>query len=160
MCGGRKNGPRRREAIPPSRPREGRQSIIAHPGAYGRIWTGVGTERSVTGDNADMYPTDEYLERIERWDVIDGDPWKLVAFVSSLWRNAGWGWRQEERGGQLVLDISTGGWSGNEGLIVAMQRNYIFWSCSWLSSRAGGHYHLVVQRRTSEGGILHASDRV
>lgn len=120
--------------------------------------TEVNVDRLADMTVGGLYPSDEYLERIEKWDVIDGDPWRLVAFVSSLWRNAGWGWRQEERGGQIVLDISTGGWSGNEGLIVAMQRNYIFWSSAWINSRAGGHYRLIVQRRTSKGGIQDASE--
>ena len=41
---------------------------------------------------------------------------------------------------QATLYISTGGWSGNEDLIGAMQNNAMLWIMTWVSSRRGGHY--------------------
>lgn len=40
-------------------------------------------------------------------------------------------------------EISTGGWSGNEDIIEAMQDNQVFWSLHWLESRRGGHYKFL-----------------
>ena len=36
--------------------------------------------------------------------------------------------------------LSTGGWSGSEDVICAMEENYMFWMCCWISSLRGGHY--------------------
>jgi hypothetical protein len=60
----------------------------------------------------------------------------LIAYVRTLW----WGppnyWEQDGR----ALSISTAGWSGNESIIGALQRNTMFWLMCWQSSRRGGHY--------------------
>jgi hypothetical protein len=38
------------------------------------------------------------------------------------------------------FDISTAGWSGNESLIRAMEKNSFMWATTWVQSRRGGHY--------------------
>ena len=91
--------------------------------------------------NGDQYPTDEELRTIIDWDWQRG--WKpLLAYVRTLWWLPDWGWT--EKGNRYWL--STGGWSGNESIIDAMKRNYMFWSLCWQSSRRGGHYRFVVPR--------------
>ena len=88
------------------------------------------------------YPTEEQLEAVASWDstLIN---W--YDFIHGIWWAPEWGWRQE-RGTDELTDapltryrISTGGWSGNEDLIEAMQKN-LGWFFTWVQSRRGGHY--------------------
>ena len=63
--------------------------------------------------DADGYPTEDELKRIEEWDWRD--PIGLMEYVYSLWKYADWGWKREGN----CYDISTGGWSGNDTRIGA-----------------------------------------
>src|SRR5947209_2848293 len=81
--------------------------------------------------NADGYPTDEELQCIKDWPFVDVD--NVFAFVKSLWH---WGVPPEwERDG--VLYLATGGWSGNEDIIDAMNENIAIRS-RWICSMRGG----------------------
>ena len=51
-----------------------------------------------------------------------------------------------------VLHLSTGGWSGNEDIIRAMQGNKVFWAICWISSRRGGWYEFDLSRVTRVEG--------
>jgi hypothetical protein len=88
------------------------------------------------------YPTNEELERIKNWaftgDAIQRRKYliEFMEFVKELWHFGDWGWKQKRR----IYYISTGGWSGNESIITAMQQNWIFWVLCWVQSRRGGHY--------------------
>ena len=92
------------------------------------------------------YPTEELLEFISSWpyqkgfkDLMDivydywsyDYPYKFVDFTKD--------------GGYWVYEMSTGGWSGNEALIEALQGNHMFWLINWYSSRRGGHYVFKVR---------------
>jgi hypothetical protein len=82
------------------------------------------------------YPTDATLETISTWPFpFDG----LMAYVRTAWQYANAGYWQQD-GPRYRL--STGGWSGNESLITALQANGAFWLLSWQDSRRGGHYTL------------------
>jgi len=87
------------------------------------------------------YPTEEELEKIRTWPLLE---WAgLMRFVKSVWWSADWGWSEAEspeRKGEMMYQISTGGWSGNEDLIEALRDNMMFWAVCWYSSRRGGHY--------------------
>ena len=108
----------------------------------------------------DGYPSDETLDRIERWTVaqqrvpfgsrsasLDGVR-KCLDFVVEAW---------DTRYGSVhrtLIDIeqaflaptanetfirfATGGWSGNESLIHALQRNWMVHGLTWVMSRRGG----------------------
>jgi hypothetical protein len=87
------------------------------------------------------YPTKEELERIRKWPLNEYE--SLMEFVHSIWWMPDWGWRQKGK----TYHISTGGWSGNEDIICAMQDNdNFFWTMCWESSRRGGHYVFKVPR--------------
>lgn len=95
------------------------------------------------------YPTDAQLRRVRRWKIEQNSDFDaLMTFVRSLWWSPEWGWSvdarrvREYKSGPLQrrYRVSTGGWSGNESLIDALRRNFIFWAVCWRSSRRGGHY--------------------
>jgi hypothetical protein len=87
------------------------------------------------------YPLEEELVRVEKWD---GDWRACFAFVRSLWWMPDWGWHEStEIDNERVVtryQISTGGWSGNEDVVTAMEHNRWLMSFFWMESRRGGHY--------------------
>ena len=87
------------------------------------------------------YPTEKELRRIEKWPYTDFVG--LMEFIESIWEFKEWGFNRTKSSYQL----STGGWSGNESIIDAMQKNIIFWSVCWNSSRRGGHYVFRLPKR-------------
>ena len=83
------------------------------------------------------YPTEEELKRYETEKDID----KLILFVRSNW------WPGDEHGTKYsdgILQLHTGGWSGNESTISALRCNAEFWS-TLLGERAGGHYYFEIE---------------
>jgi hypothetical protein len=84
----------------------------------------------------DEYPTDEELDQIKAWPYEGDAHLRLWEFIHSLWHWPEWGFRHEG----TAYYLSTGGWSGNESIIGAMQSNFMFWPMWWQSSRRGGHY--------------------
>lgn len=90
----------------------------------------------------DGYPTEGALELITLWDYRDSDGW--FKFIESIWHMSSWGWHELKEDDRTTYSISTGGWSGNEGIILAMAGN-ILWSVYWVSSRRGGHYEFEVR---------------
>lgn len=94
----------------------------------------------------DCYPTEDALTIIREW-TFQMPSRELFEFIKSIWWMADWGWKEceviDEKTGETnyCYYISTGGWSGNEGIIEAMQENkYFFWYQHWVQSRRGGHY--------------------
>lgn len=94
----------------------------------------------------DGYPTDEALEMIRTWNH-DNKFRDLMDFVKNIWWKPEWGWYETvDEKGHSVYNISTGGWSGNESIIDALQDNYIFWGFCWEQSRRGGHYIFKIKK--------------
>lgn len=84
------------------------------------------------------YPTDDELAQIKGWDMKDPLGW--FAFIRSVWWMPEWGWSEgKNEDGDARFEISTGGWSGNEDIIGAMEGT-LLWFFTWMSSRRGGHY--------------------
>lgn len=87
------------------------------------------------------YPEDHELDKIKSW--TDDFP-ALMRYVHDRWQYADVGFWTEKNG---LYEISTGGWSGNESLIDAMQYNSVFWVTWWVSSRRGGHFVFADPKR-------------
>lgn len=91
----------------------------------------------------DGYPTEEALEKIANWPWEDAEGW--FPFIKSLWRYPEY-WKEEMGTDEFTKKevklhyISTVGWSGNESLVYAMEKNQVLWVFSWVQSRRGGHY--------------------
>lgn len=95
------------------------------------------------------YPCEEELKKIVEWPHEDGYV-PLMDFIQSLWQYPDYFTKQP---GTCVSDktealytVSTGGWSGHEDIIAAMQKNHLFWISCWVSSRRGGHYQFEIPK--------------
>lgn len=112
-------------------------------------------------DDAD-YPTKDDIQRLTEWGDPDGqsatpqfDANGAIDFMRSLWWMPEWGIREdftpEERmvygldDDYRYVQMSTGGWSGNEELMMAFQERW--WrQQSIVVHRRGGHYILEYRR--------------
>ncbi len=98
---------------------------------------------------SDTYPHEQSLRIIRGWP--HDDHLGLMDFVESLWRYADWGFtRNATMVGDVEFFLSTGGWSGNEEIISALQENKMFWALCWKSSWRGGHYQFKLRKRRDE----------
>lgn len=94
------------------------------------------------------YPSDDDLKRIREWPHTNNFA-GLIDFARSVWWSEDWCWGEaEDADDGPVYTVSTGGWSGNEALIEAMQHNFLFWSSHFVQHRRGGHY--MLKRRVEE----------
>lgn len=100
----------------------------------------------------DGYPTEAALEKIENWKYDDYE--NLLSFVQMLWH---WGSNQystqcvEDDLGRQELEYTfhTGGWSGNEELLSALQANVMFWMMCWYQSQRGGHVKFRIRLKNN-----------
>lgn len=96
--------------------------------------------------DSDGYPTQRTLYPITEWPIRSNqDIEDLLEFCKDSWKYRNyWGHTKgEEKSGEQWIKVSTGGWSGNEDIIGALEQNHIFWSVCWLESRKGGHYKFL-----------------
>lgn len=103
------------------------------------------------------YPTDATVEALANWSV---EPPGSVAehidealdFLTAAWNDA-YGLIRHDlteheaaliraEPGRRYVALATGGWSGNECLIGALERNLVVWSFCWRLSAIGGLYIL------------------
>lgn len=87
----------------------------------------------------DGYPTDQTLAAIKKWAWED--PVGLLKFVQRAWR-----YPEGFRVSDGYYRIATGGWSGNESLMAALEENTVFWSLCWVRSKRGGYYEFEIPR--------------
>lgn len=102
----------------------------------------------------DGYPTEEALDIIANWWIAPDGKFdytktfpELMEFIKTLWYAPDYGWQEKEEPHEIWSKkivkrwyISTGGWSGNEDIIRAMQKADWGWTLNWVQSRRGGHY--------------------
>ncbi len=91
--------------------------------------------------DGDGYPSDEQLEAIKTWEIIGSPLNEFLDYCRVLWLYPD---RWVDTDGDLYL--STGGWSGNEAVLGAMQENFIFWAMCWRRHDVGGHYWFNLNR--------------
>ena len=91
----------------------------------------------ITFDN-NGYPTDESLEYIETYQ---GDYEDLLQEVALAFTDYGTYTNYNNK-----WCFATGGWSGNEMIINALESNHLFWALCWQASRRGGYYEFIVER--------------
>ena len=103
----------------------------------------------------DGYPTEECLDIIKNWHWSDPVGW--FAFIKEYWWAPDFGWHESDEPHEFRKDrmvhqyrLSTGGWSGNESIIRAMEQNRSMWHLNWVQSRRGGHYIFEIYN-VSEG---------
>lgn len=85
------------------------------------------------------YPCEHDLKLIREWSGDDPAGW--LTFIRGIWWMPDWGWSIEDD----AHCVSTGGWSGNESIIAAMEDNVSLWFLTWESTRRGGHYEFRVR---------------
>lgn len=88
----------------------------------------------------DGYPEEEELQDIrDAAGFQPEDACALLERVRQLWHWPNYA-TVTEAGDKLRHEFCTGGWSGNESLIEALQDNTMFWLRWWQLSERGGRY--------------------
>lgn len=87
--------------------------------------------------DSDGYPTDAALARLRDWPTTDLPG--AFAFAAELWK-----YPDYFKIGTEEIEAHTGGWSGNESVVGAMQDNLMLWTLCWKESRRGGHYKFEI----------------
>lgn len=96
----------------------------------------------------DGYPTAEYLEFIRTYNPKD---MPIMVFIETIlkrgWWMPEWGFiLRRKYGDHRSLELHTGGWSGNEEIIMAMKGNIylIHHPMKFKQWRAGGHFYFEI----------------
>jgi hypothetical protein len=79
------------------------------------------------------YPSESDLQRIRDWP--HDDLLAMIDFIAGIWH-----WEDYFKRGVDIVITHTGGWSGNEDIISAMEDNKVFWCMCWQSSERGGKH--------------------
>lgn len=93
----------------------------------------------------DGYPDEGSLKAIKEWNILKQG---ISGLLELIQENTNWADRQiritdEEKA--IQFEYHTGGWSGNEDIIGALQENFLFWAMFWEKSTKGGHYYFTIE---------------
>ncbi len=91
------------------------------------------------------YPSEQILRFIRRYDTLKTPIEDLRDFVIQSWWMPEWGTKVNGR----KFELHTGGWSGNESLIAALEKSSkgMFWYMCWVMSKRGGHYWFEIPQK-------------
>lgn len=90
----------------------------------------------------EIYPTERVLKRIEKFDIVKRPISELLDLIRNNWWMPEWGYKIS--GKRIIrLELHTGGWSGNESIIYALNRNPL-WNMYWRKSTVGGHHYYKI----------------
>lgn len=95
------------------------------------------------------YPLEEELKFIEEYDVIKNGPIGLIDHLKEIWHWDDYISFDEKTG---ILELHTGGWSGNEILIQVLEKTF-FWYFYWIENKRGGHYKFLIPKRFYENNM-------
>jgi hypothetical protein len=91
----------------------------------------------------DGYPTDETLRVISEWPIKSNFAVQdLLNYVKKAWQY-NFKIKSGGIGCEKWIYIATNGWSGNEEIVDALQKNRIFWVSCWLESHRGGGFKFL-----------------
>jgi len=90
------------------------------------------------------HPTKKELETIRSWDLAKQPVIDLLEHIRQCWNWADVGFYELSGKRVLKLELHTGGWSGNEDVIDALQETFAFWTLYWEKSTRGGHYYFRI----------------
>jgi hypothetical protein len=93
-----------------------------------------------------LYPTQEDIDAIIKWDFDVVGIKHFLDFIRSVWWMPDWGFIMSGKR-ILKLQLHTGGWSGNEDIIGAMRQNFIFWGMCWTETYRGGHHYFRIDTK-------------
>ena len=100
----------------------------------------------------DGYPSSQDLQKIATWPLPVNLDWTLLMeFIRGLWRYPEYFYvlnndpqlKHETWNEPPYYVLGTGGWSGHEEIIDALQQNSLFWGMCWWSSNAGGKHIFI-----------------
>lgn len=98
------------------------------------------------------YPADDELQALTDFNVTKDNFHVFMEKVKELWN---WNDTYFIRKGD-TYELHTGGWSGNESIIDALGRNFVFWLLYWKQTRVGGHYIFSSSKDWNGEDALHA----
>lgn len=91
------------------------------------------------------YPPQAILDQIATWEnySLEGIE-ELFELIRDWWWMPTWGFKKIDSG---HYELHTGGWSGNEEIIRALEKNEMLWEILLSEYRRGGHYKLEAPYR-------------
>ena len=95
------------------------------------------------------YPTDSDLKKIRHWNWAKKSIYVYLELIHDCYnhRYGVFSVASLYKGTRLNLVLVTGGWSGNEDIISAMESDLIFWRQTWEKSIRGGRYEFKINLR-------------
>jgi len=112
-------------------------------------WNRIEIFKATYGESG--YPEKKELQFIREFDLTKNSPAVLIEYMRERWR-----WPDylsiQSTGNGFWVEMHTGGWSGNEEMIEALQANCLFFPLYWKKTMAGGHYYFKIKENAEGEG--------